>query len=113
MSTLPQRWANIAMALVLVPFWTSILVRTTAWFILLQREGPVNALLQSLRIVDAPLTHDLHPLRRVRRDGARAAAVRDPAAVQRDEGHRPRLPARGRVARRARAGSASCACTCR
>ena len=34
------------MALVLVPFWTSILVRTTAWFILLQREGPVNALLQ-------------------------------------------------------------------
>lgn len=55
-STLPQRWANIALALVLVPFWTSILVRTTAWFILLQREGPLNALLQSLRIVDAPVT---------------------------------------------------------
>ena len=44
------------MALVLVPFWTSILVRTTAWFILLQKEGPVNALLQSMHIVDAPLT---------------------------------------------------------
>ena len=56
LSTLPQRWANAGMALVLVPFWTSILVRTTAWFILLQKEGPVNALLQSLRIVDAPLT---------------------------------------------------------
>ena len=55
-STLPQRWANIALALVLVPFWTSILVRTTAWFILLQREGPMNALLQSLRVVDAPVT---------------------------------------------------------
>jgi len=55
-STLPQRWANIALALVLVPFWTSILVRTTAWFILLQREGPMNALLQSLRIVDEPVT---------------------------------------------------------
>jgi ABC-type spermidine/putrescine transport system permease subunit I len=39
-----------------VPFWTSILVRTTAWFILLQKEGPVNALLQSMHIVDAPLT---------------------------------------------------------
>lgn len=56
MTTLPQRWANVAMALVLVPFWTSILVRTTAWFILLQKEGPVNALLQSMRIVDHPLT---------------------------------------------------------
>jgi putative spermidine/putrescine transport system permease protein len=56
LSTLPQRWANAGMALVLVPFWTSILVRTTAWFILLQKEGPVNALLQSLQIVDAPLT---------------------------------------------------------
>ena len=55
LSTLPPRWANAGMALVLVPFWTSILVRTTAWFILLQKEGPVNALLQSLHIVDAPL----------------------------------------------------------
>jgi putative spermidine/putrescine transport system permease protein len=55
MTTLPTRWANIAVALVLVPFWTSILVRTTAWFILLQREGPANALLQAMRIVDAPL----------------------------------------------------------
>jgi len=56
LSTLPQRWANLAMALVLIPFWTSILVRTTAWFILLQREGPVNAFLQATRIVDAPVT---------------------------------------------------------
>jgi len=55
-STLSQRWANFAMALVLVPFWTSILVRTTAWFILLQREGPVNALLQAMRIADAPVS---------------------------------------------------------
>jgi len=56
LSTLPQRWSNAGMALVLVPFWTSILVRTTAWFILLQKEGPVNALLQSMHVVDAPLT---------------------------------------------------------
>jgi putative spermidine/putrescine transport system permease protein len=56
LTTLPQRWVNVAMALVLIPFWTSILVRTTAWFILLQREGPVNAFLQATRIIDAPLT---------------------------------------------------------
>jgi putative spermidine/putrescine transport system permease protein len=55
LTTLPRRWANIALALVLVPFWTSILVRTTAWFILLQREGPVNALLQAVHAVDAPI----------------------------------------------------------
>ncbi len=55
LSTLPRTWANLAMALVLIPFWTSILVRTTAWFILLQREGPVNAFLQATRIVDAPV----------------------------------------------------------
>jgi 2-octaprenyl-6-methoxyphenol hydroxylase len=41
--------------LVLVPFWVSIMVRTTAWFILLQREGPVNALLLALQVVDHPL----------------------------------------------------------
>jgi len=56
LSTLPARWANVGMALVLIPFWTSILVRTTAWFILLQREGPVNALLMGLGAVDAPVT---------------------------------------------------------
>lgn len=55
-STLPQRWANFAFGLVLIPFWTSILVRTTAWFILLQREGPVNAFLQAMGLVDAPVT---------------------------------------------------------
>ncbi len=53
--TLRGRWAKIALALVLIPFWTSILVRTTAWFILLQREGPVNAALRALGIIDQPL----------------------------------------------------------
>jgi putative spermidine/putrescine transport system permease protein len=56
LSILPQRWANIGILLVLIPFWTSILVRTTAWFILLQREGPINTLLKALHLVDQPLT---------------------------------------------------------
>lgn len=55
LSILPQGWANAGMTLVLIPFWTSILVRTTAWFIILQREGPINALLMALDIVDQPL----------------------------------------------------------
>lgn len=56
MSTLSNRAASYAMLLVLIPFWTSILVRTTAWFILLQREGPINAVLVNTGVVDEPLT---------------------------------------------------------
>jgi putative spermidine/putrescine transport system permease protein len=56
LSILPQRWANIGMTLILIPFWTSILVRTTAWFILLQREGPLNALLLATGLIDHPIT---------------------------------------------------------
>jgi putative spermidine/putrescine transport system permease protein len=41
---------------VLVPFWSSILVRTFAWLVLLQRRGLVNQALQGLGLTDAPLT---------------------------------------------------------
>jgi putative spermidine/putrescine transport system permease protein len=55
LSTLPARHANVLMILVLVPFWTSILVRVAAWIVLLQREGLVNSALQSLSIIGEPL----------------------------------------------------------
>jgi putative spermidine/putrescine transport system permease protein len=55
LSTLPARQANVLMILVLVPFWTSILVRVAAWIVLLQREGLVNKALLSLSIVAEPL----------------------------------------------------------
>src|SRR5215469_433154 len=42
--------------LVLMPFWTSFLVRTFAWMILLGRNGAINRLLTSLGIIDAPLS---------------------------------------------------------
>src|SRR5262245_3837875 len=42
LATLPTKTANILMILVLLPFWTSLLVRTTAWFVLLQDNGPIN-----------------------------------------------------------------------
>ena len=41
------------MIFVLLPFWTSLLVRTTSWIALLQREGVVNDILVALRLVDA------------------------------------------------------------
>ena len=55
LSTLPERRANLVMILVLIPFWTSILVRVAAWMVLLQSEGLVNKTLMSLHVIAAPL----------------------------------------------------------
>lgn len=54
-ATAPPRWAPWLLAGVLLPFWTSLIVRTAAWMVLLQREGVVNAALQSLHITEGPL----------------------------------------------------------
>jgi putative spermidine/putrescine transport system permease protein len=49
------RTATIIMVLVLVPFWTSVLVRTYAWLVLLQRTGLVNQFLTWAGVVESPL----------------------------------------------------------
>lgn len=55
MSQLPPRWAGLCMIFVLIPFWTSLLVRTYAWLVLLQRRGLINETLQDWGLIDAPL----------------------------------------------------------
>jgi len=55
MSQLSPRWAGICMIFVLIPFWTSLLVRTYAWLVLLQRRGLINETLQDWGLIDAPL----------------------------------------------------------
>ena len=47
----PPRRANLLLALVLVPFWTSLLVRTTSWIVLLQTQGVINDLLVALGLI--------------------------------------------------------------
>ncbi len=47
----PPKRSRLLLLLVLVPFWTSLLVRTTAWIVLLQRQGVINGLLVSLGIL--------------------------------------------------------------
>ena len=42
LATLPLRHSNLLMILVLLPFWTSLLVRTTSWMVLLQGQGVIN-----------------------------------------------------------------------
>ena len=52
LSTLPLRYSNLLMICVLLPFWTSLLVRTSSWMILLQQQGVLNDILVFLNIVD-------------------------------------------------------------
>jgi spermidine/putrescine transport system permease protein len=55
-SRLPQRWRIAALVLVVVPFWTNFLIRTYAWIVLLNSEGPLNKALVGSGLVDEPLT---------------------------------------------------------
>lgn len=55
LSQLPARAAQILMVFVILPFWTSVLVRTYAWLVLLQRQGIVNSWLLDAGLVNQPL----------------------------------------------------------
>ncbi|MDG1581108.1 ABC transporter permease [Pseudomonas sp. GOM6] len=55
LATLPTRTSNLLMILVLLPFWTSILVRVAAWIVLLQSGGLINGALMAMGIIDEPL----------------------------------------------------------
>ncbi len=51
LASLPLRTSNLLMILVLLPFWTSLLVRTSAWKVLLQQQGVINDFLVWIRLV--------------------------------------------------------------
>jgi putative spermidine/putrescine transport system permease protein/spermidine/putrescine transport system permease protein len=55
MSQLPKKWAGVCMIGVLIPFWTSLLVRTYAWLVLLQKKGLLNNVLIDLEIITEPI----------------------------------------------------------
>ncbi|MFS7066581.1 ABC transporter permease, partial [Escherichia coli] len=55
LANLPTRKSNLLMILVLLPFWTSILVRVAAWIALLQSGGLINGALLKLGLIDQPL----------------------------------------------------------
>jgi len=52
LATLPLRYSNLLMIFVLLPFWTSLLVRTTAWIALLQGQGVLNDVLVGVNVLD-------------------------------------------------------------
>jgi putative spermidine/putrescine transport system permease protein len=55
LANLPEKSSNRLMLFVIVPFWTSLLVRTTAWYVLLQPGGVINSLVMSLGLATHPL----------------------------------------------------------
>src|ERR1041385_1101793 len=52
----PRRWQGMLVLLVVLPFWTSFLIRVYAWINILQHDGLLNQALTALRIVDAPVS---------------------------------------------------------
>ncbi len=55
LARLPARISNVLMIFVLLPFWTSLLVRTAAWIVLLQNGGLINRFLMQAGLIDAPI----------------------------------------------------------
>jgi putrescine transport system permease protein len=55
MARLPRRHQALAMMLVIIPFWTSFLIRIYAWINILQHDGLLNKLLLALHLVSAPV----------------------------------------------------------
>ena len=99
-ATTTRRLSRILLILVLLPFWTSLLVRTAAWVVLLQTEGIINTMLITAGITSEPLSLIFNRIGGLRGDGAHPAAVPRAATLRGDAQHPGRSDARGRIARR-------------
>lgn len=51
----PPRWKSVLLILVVIPFWTSFLIRTYAWMAILRTEGLINGLFQLLHLTSEPV----------------------------------------------------------
>ncbi|HKZ96245.1 MAG TPA: ABC transporter permease subunit [Hyphomicrobiaceae bacterium] len=56
MARAPREWQPTLVMLVILPFWTSFLIRVYAWMGILKKEGLLNLLLMNLGLIDEPLT---------------------------------------------------------
>ncbi|MGI9196244.1 MAG: ABC transporter permease [Candidatus Nanopelagicales bacterium] len=54
-ATRPARWRTALVFLVTIPFWTSLLIRTYAWVIILNDNGPINGALNWLHVISSPI----------------------------------------------------------
>src|SRR5262245_41902447 len=51
----PERWKRTLLVLTVIPFWTSFLIRTYAWILLLRSEGVINSTLMGAGVISTPL----------------------------------------------------------
>lgn len=56
LTTTSEKTSNRLLALVLIPFWISLLVRTYSWIVILGRKGLINSLLLKIGLIDQPLS---------------------------------------------------------
>jgi putrescine transport system permease protein len=56
MARAPRRWRPVLLMLIVLPFWTSFLIRVYAWINILQRDGLLNQALSALGLIDQPVT---------------------------------------------------------
>ena len=54
-ATRPARWRTVLLVLIILPFWTSLLIRTYAWIVLLNDQGLINRVLRGSGLVDEPV----------------------------------------------------------
>ncbi|WP_250494135.1 ABC transporter permease [Caballeronia sp. GAWG1-1] len=54
-ASVSPRWSALILGMVILPFWTSVLVRTYAWLVLLQRTGLINKALLGMGLIERPL----------------------------------------------------------
>lgn len=55
LTILPPPWPAVGIAFILLPFWTSVLVRTYGWMVLLGRNGLINRMLSDIGLIETPL----------------------------------------------------------
>ena len=84
LASTPAPWPTIGIIFVLLPFWTSILVRTYGWMVLLGRNGIVNRALIELGLIATPLPLLEQHQRRLDRHGPCAAALHGVPDLRRD-----------------------------
>ena len=79
MARAPEEWRPTLMMLVILPFWTSFLIRVYAWIGILSTEGFLNQFLLWIGVINEPLIDPQHSHRGLYRHRLHLSAVHDPA----------------------------------
>ena len=112
MARAPRAWQASLVMLVILPFWTSFLIRVYAWIGILKNEGMLNGVLRWIGVIDRAADHPQHRHRGLHRHRLLVPAVHGPAALRQPGAHGPLACWKPRqtsaAARPARSGRSPC-----